>query len=64
MFSELRIEYKPYLIIEGDFPLQNYNDNQILQVPMVLVGNKCDLEDERIVGKDQGQALAKQFGNW
>ena len=31
---------------------------------MVLVGNKCDLEDERIVGKDQGQALAKQFGNW
>lgn len=34
------------------------------KVPMVLVGNKCDLEDERIVGKDQGQALAKQFGNW
>ncbi|XP_046839834.1 ras-related protein Rap-1b-like [Xenia sp. Carnegie-2017] len=32
-------------------------------VPMVLAGNKCDLEDERIVGKDQGQALAKQFGN-
>jgi GTPase SAR1 family protein len=22
-------------------------------VPMVLVGNKCDLEDERVVGKDQ-----------
>jgi len=33
-------------------------------VPMVLVGNKCDLEDERVVGKDQGQNLAKQFGNW
>jgi len=32
-------------------------------VPMVLVGNKCDLEDERVVGKDQGQSLAKQFGN-
>ncbi|XP_077993054.1 ras-related protein Rap-1b [Glandiceps talaboti] len=31
-------------------------------VPMVLVGNKCDLEDERVVGKDQGQNLAKTFG--
>ncbi len=30
-------------------------------VPMVLVGNKCDLEDERVVSKDQGQSLAKQF---
>ncbi len=29
---------------------------------MMLVGNKCDLEDERVVGKDQGQSLAKVFG--
>ena len=28
---------------------------------MLLVGNKCDLEDERVVGKDQGQNLARQF---
>ena len=28
---------------------------------MVLVGNKCDLEDERVVGKDQGQQLARQL---
>ena len=32
-------------------------------VPMVLVGNKCDLEEERVVGKDQGLNLAKQFNN-
>ncbi|XP_065581158.1 ras-related protein Rap1 [Artemia franciscana] len=32
-------------------------------VPMVLVGNKCDLEDERVVGKDQGINLAKQFNS-
>merc|ERR1712020_212170 len=32
-------------------------------VPMVLVGNKCDLEDERVVGKDQGLNLARQFNN-
>ncbi|XP_050313831.1 ras-related protein Rap1 isoform X1 [Anthonomus grandis grandis] len=30
-------------------------------VPMVLVGNKCDLEDERVVGKEQGNALSRQF---
>lgn len=28
---------------------------------MVLVGNKCDLEDERVVGKDLGKGLANQF---
>jgi GTPase SAR1 family protein len=27
------------------------------------VGNKCDLEDERVVGKDQGVNLARQFSN-
>jgi len=30
-------------------------------VPMILVGNKCDLEDERVVGKDQGTHLAQEF---
>ncbi|XP_076045670.1 LOW QUALITY PROTEIN: ras-related protein Rap1-like [Oratosquilla oratoria] len=30
-------------------------------VPMILVGNKCDLEDERVVGKDQGLNLATSF---
>ncbi|KAH8030085.1 hypothetical protein HPB51_006517 [Rhipicephalus microplus] len=32
-------------------------------VPMILVGNKCDLEDERVVGKDQGANLARSFNN-
>jgi Ras-related protein Rap-1A/Ras-related protein Rap-1B len=29
---------------------------------MVLVGNKCDLEDDRVVGKEQGSQLAQQWG--
>jgi len=32
-------------------------------VPMVLVGNKCDLEDQRVISQQQGADLARQFGN-
>jgi len=41
---------------------------QILRVkdqdswPMVIVGNKCDLEDERQVGMYEGRDLAKHYG--
>uniref|UniRef100_H2ZGP3 small monomeric GTPase n=1 Tax=Ciona savignyi TaxID=51511 RepID=H2ZGP3_CIOSA len=30
-------------------------------VPMILVGNKCDLEDERIVTREQGEQLSRQW---
>lgn len=32
-------------------------------VPMVLVGNKCDLNESRIVTTEQGQELSKRFNN-
>ena len=31
------------------------------QVPMILVGNKCDLEDERVVGKEQAQNTSRSW---
>lgn len=30
--------------------------------PIVFVGNKCDLEDERLVGRDEFANLAKEDG--
>ncbi|PRP77559.1 hypothetical protein PROFUN_00420 [Planoprotostelium fungivorum] len=30
-------------------------------VPMVLVGNKCDLQDQRVIASDQGEDLARKF---
>eukprot|EP00034_Subulatomonas_tetraspora_P001604 GABW01001930.1.p1 GENE.GABW01001930.1~~GABW01001930.1.p1 ORF type:complete len:88 (-),score=46.30 GABW01001930.1:90-353(-) len=32
-------------------------------VPMVLTGNKCDLESERMVTREQGEKLAETFGS-
>ena len=28
-----------------------------------MVGNKSDLEDERVVSKEEGEALAKRYGS-
>lgn len=48
--------------------LQDLRD-QILRVkdtedvPMILIGNKCDLESERVVAKDHGANLARSFNN-
>lgn len=32
------------------------------KVPMVLVGNKCDLDEERDVTQDEGKQMAASFG--
>jgi GTPase SAR1 family protein len=33
-----------------------------MQVPMVLVGNKCDLAEQRVISTEQGDELARKFG--
>lgn len=47
------------ILLENDYMFVLFQDTD--DVPMVLVGNKCDLEEERVVGKEQGINLARQF---
>jgi len=35
---------------------------EVEKVPMVVVGNKCDLVDERVITMEQGEEMAKKFG--
>lgn len=36
------------------------NEDEV--VPMVLVGNKCDIEDQRQVSTEEGRNLAQDYG--
>lgn len=39
------------------------NKEHNTNIPIMLVGNKCDMEEERKVSKEDGEVLAKKFGN-
>lgn len=39
--------------------IQTYAESD---VDLMLIGNKCDLQDKRAVDKEKGEALAKEYG--
>jgi len=41
--------------------VKDYVDHK--QVPFVMVGNKCDLEDLRMISLEEGEKLAKEWDN-
>ncbi|GMM31814.1 Ras family GTPase [Martiniozyma asiatica (nom. inval.)] len=51
-FDEIATFYRQIMRVKGE---------QVDFVPMMLVGNKSDLEEERQVSKEEGLALAKRF---
>jgi GTPase KRas len=76
-YSAMREQYmrtgEGFLLVYSITSRQSFEEiqtfeQQILRVkdkdyfPIILVGNKCDLEGERAVSKEEGQALAQQFG--
>lgn len=43
--------------------LKNYKDvNSDPLPPIILVGNKCDLESERVISREDGERLAREMG--
>ena len=41
--------------------IQDIRDNQKPDYPIILLGNKCDLEGKRIISKEDGEELAKKY---
>ncbi len=52
-FEEIQEQYYPRILKIRD-------ENKL--VPIVLIGNKCDLEPQRAVSTAMGEQLAKQYG--
>jgi GTPase KRas protein len=76
-YSAMREQYmrtgEGFLLVYSITSRQSFEEimtfqQQILRVkdkdyfPITVVGNKCDLEGERQVSKQEGEALAKSFG--
>ncbi|ORY58110.1 ras-like protein [Pseudomassariella vexata] len=76
-YSAMREQYmrtgEGFLLVYSITSRQSFEEittfqQQILRVkdkdyfPMVVVGNKCDLESEREVTRQEGETLAKNFG--
>jgi len=76
-YSAMREQYmrtgEGFLLVYSITARQSFEEimtfqQQILRVkdkdyfPVIVVGNKCDLEAERQVSKQEGEALARQFG--
>ncbi|BFU26067.1 Ras family GTPase [Entamoeba histolytica HM-1:IMSS-B] len=62
-----------FVLVYSIIAQSTYNDldpihDQIVRVrdtedvPIIVVGNKCDLESQRIVSQDDGKALADKYG--
>ena len=42
--------------------IENIRENKISNFPIILIGNKSDLENERQVTKEEGEAKSKELG--
>ena len=41
--------------------MENIKENKGLEYPILLIGNKCDLEEKREISKEEGETLSKKY---
>jgi GTPase KRas len=68
-FKETEAAVCVYSIINrNSFDTMEEKINQLFEtsgnknLPIILIANKIDLEDQRVVSKEEGQKLAEKFG--
>lgn len=76
-YSAMREQYmrtgEGFLLVYSINSRQSFDEIQVFQqqilrvkdrdyFPIIVVGNKCDLESERVVSREEGEALARSFG--
>ena len=44
------------------FWMEQIKENKGENYPIILCGNKCDLEEKRVISKEEGKEIAKKFG--
>ena len=42
--------------------MDDIKENKGVNYPLILVGNKCDLEEERVISTEKGEDLADKYG--
>ena len=53
---------KSFNIAEYEWINQIKNDSSLKEKVIFLVGNKSDLEDQRVISKEEGEELSKKYG--
>nr|ACO10527.1 Ras-related protein Rab-10 [Caligus rogercresseyi] len=42
--------------------LQNIQEHAAEEVDKMILGNKCDMEDKRVISKEKGEAISREYG--
>lgn len=50
------------LIPSGELAAKKFRKNWFFLISFAFLGNKCDMQDKRVVSKDRGETIAREHG--